>query len=79
MLGFKSDSGPDGTAHHGAQQGKVVTSSEQSQPQHLPWCWPEPIRSESSLGTLTTLNAKPQSPFRSIPSRLTRRLGYQPN
>ncbi|GBM76060.1 hypothetical protein AVEN_176485-1 [Araneus ventricosus] len=33
---LKSDSGPDGTAHHGAQQGKVVTASEQSQPRHLP-------------------------------------------
>ncbi|GBM05000.1 hypothetical protein AVEN_60203-1 [Araneus ventricosus] len=38
MQCLKSDSGPDGTAHHGAQQGKVVTGSEQSQPRHLLWC-----------------------------------------
>ncbi|GBM00621.1 hypothetical protein AVEN_77413-1 [Araneus ventricosus] len=38
MQSLKSDSGPNGTAHHGAQQGEVVTGSEQSQPRHLPWC-----------------------------------------
>ncbi|GBM20837.1 hypothetical protein AVEN_108278-1 [Araneus ventricosus] len=59
MQGLKSDSGPDGTAHYGAQQGKAVTG-EQSQPRHWPWCWPGPICPESSPGTLTTLNAKPQ-------------------
>ncbi|GBM29343.1 hypothetical protein AVEN_232525-1 [Araneus ventricosus] len=29
-------SGPDGTAHHGAQQGKAVAGSRHPQPQHLP-------------------------------------------
>ncbi|GBM61829.1 hypothetical protein AVEN_254635-1 [Araneus ventricosus] len=38
MQSLKSDSGPGGTAHHGAPQGKVVTDSEESQPRHLPWC-----------------------------------------
>ncbi|GBN87401.1 hypothetical protein AVEN_104524-1 [Araneus ventricosus] len=38
MQSLKCDSSSDGTAHHGAQQGKVVTGSEQSQPRHLPWC-----------------------------------------
>ncbi|GBN17306.1 hypothetical protein AVEN_131251-1 [Araneus ventricosus] len=52
--------GPDGTTHHGAQQGKAVTGSEHSEPLHLPWCWPEPICSGSSPGTLTTLNANLQ-------------------
>ncbi|GBM82851.1 hypothetical protein AVEN_272425-1 [Araneus ventricosus] len=54
------DSGPDGTTHHGAQQGKAVTGSEFSQPRHVPWCLSEPIRSESPPETLTTLNAKAQ-------------------
>ncbi|GBM79794.1 hypothetical protein AVEN_135836-1 [Araneus ventricosus] len=30
------NSGPDGTAHHGAQQGKAITGSENSQPRHPP-------------------------------------------
>ncbi|GBN65341.1 hypothetical protein AVEN_100056-1 [Araneus ventricosus] len=29
------DSGPDGTAHHGAQQGKAVAGSRRPQPQYL--------------------------------------------
>ncbi|GBN35007.1 hypothetical protein AVEN_183825-1 [Araneus ventricosus] len=32
----KKDSGPDGTAHHGAQQGKAVSGSGHPQPQYLP-------------------------------------------
>ncbi|GBN97866.1 hypothetical protein AVEN_94091-1 [Araneus ventricosus] len=35
---FNRNSGTDGTTHHGAQQGKAVTGSEQCQPRHLPWC-----------------------------------------
>ncbi|GBN63067.1 hypothetical protein AVEN_116875-1 [Araneus ventricosus] len=29
---------PDGTAHHGTQQGKAATGSGYSQPRRLPWC-----------------------------------------
>ncbi|GBO11683.1 hypothetical protein AVEN_12417-1 [Araneus ventricosus] len=34
LLGFR----PDGTAHHGAQQGKAATGSGDFQPRRLPWC-----------------------------------------
>ncbi|GBN25793.1 hypothetical protein AVEN_45117-1 [Araneus ventricosus] len=34
LLGFR----PDGTTHHGAQQGKAATGSGYSQPRRLPWC-----------------------------------------
>ncbi|GBO07349.1 hypothetical protein AVEN_96798-1 [Araneus ventricosus] len=57
---FQGGSGPDGTTHYGAQQGKAAAGSGHSQPWHLPCCYPGPIRSESPPGTSTTLNAKPQ-------------------